>query len=135
MTRIFTAIALFVAVLGFANSASAREVTFVINAPANQVYIATLRVVNGLDGYEVKNSDREAGLIAAEHKVWSGEANQFLNVEISQVGEGRAELKLNIRKRKFSVSGGNIDERIKEFHGALSRQLGDKVTVTVKDGK
>ncbi len=135
MKRTLTAIAMFVAITGFANSASAKEVTFVVNAPANQVYTAALQVVNGFDGYEVKNSDREAGLIAAEHKVLTGEANQFLNVEIVSVGESQTEVNLDVRKRRLAFTGGNVDERIKEFNSALARRLGDKVTVTVKDGK
>lgn len=135
MKNLTIVIALFVAILGFANSASAKEVTLVVTAPANQVYTAALQVVNGLDGYEIKDSDREAGFIAAEHKTVTGEANQFMDIEIIKAGDSQTEVNLNVRKRRLSISGGNVDERIKEFHSALVRRLGDKVTVTVRDGK
>lgn len=122
---------LFFAVFGLASSASAKEEILMVSAPVDDVYTAALRVVKDME-FEIKSSDRDAGLIQTQHKSTFGEANHFLDLEITKVSDHETKVLVNARKRRLSVSGGSPDDRLKQFRVTLSEKLGDKVTVVVK---
>lgn len=135
MRSLITVVVLFVAVmLGGATSASAKEETLVVNAPASDVFTASLKAVREME-FEVKTSDRDAGLIESQHKAsLTGEPNHYLDVEVTKTKTG-SELVVKARKRRLAFTGGSPEERLQQFRTALAKTLGDQVTITVKDDK
>ena len=116
-------------VFGLASTAQAKEETLIVNAPADAVYTAALRVIRDMK-FEIKTSDREAGLIQSENKSAFGQANFFLDVEITKVSDTESTVLVDARRRRLSITGGNPDERLKEFRDALRKTLGEGITVT-----
>jgi len=130
-----TIVVLFVAVLfGTATTASAKEVTLVVTASANDVYTASLKAVREME-FEVKTSDRDAGLIESQHKAGlTGEPNHYLDVEVKKTKAG-SEVIVNARKRRLAFTGGSPEERLQQFRTALVKILGEGTSVVVKDDK
>ncbi len=126
--------ALFVATFSFTGSASAapKELTLIITVSYDQVYTASVQVLNGLE-FDVTNSDKEGGVISAEHKNRIGAPNQFLTLTFTKAGVSQTEVTVSIRKQM--VIGGNAEKTLMAFQNALSKRLGKNVSITVKDSE
>lgn len=116
---------------GLASAVEAKEETLIVNAASDAVYTAALRVVREME-FEIKSSDREAGIIQSEHKSTFGETNHFLDVEVTKVSDNETTVVVDARRRRLSISGGSPDDRLKQFRTGLAEKLGDGATVVKK---
>jgi hypothetical protein len=119
-----------VVVLVLSASLAADTITWTVSAPFDDVYAAALRAVTEMK-FEIKVAEKSAGLVTTQHMSPFGEPNHYLDLNITKKDQ-ETEVRIDVRKRRLSVSGGSPKERIAEFKKAFSSALGDQVTITDK---